>query len=159
MITLSQEKRYYRYVIELLRPKENDRIIDIGYGIERPVRLNNVCLNIERAIPLPYGDNFFDCAISVFFFHHINFELKKRYLQEIWRTLKRNGRAVVIDIDIPTTFFGKSCAYYKYWISHQEGVIENIYGKLREAINLCDFRSWYQVSHHLGHISIFKLIK
>lgn len=121
--------------------------------------LKNIRFDIGIAEKLPYASNFFDCVISTFFFHHVNFELKKKCLQEIWRVLKVGGKTVIVDVDTPTSLFGAICAWSGYWIFNQEEIKENIQGKLREAFNLSDFRSWTNTSSHLGYISIFELIK
>jgi ubiquinone/menaquinone biosynthesis C-methylase UbiE len=121
--------------------------------------LNNIHFDVGIAEQLPYKDESFDCVISAFFFHHINFELKRKVLREIRRVLKKEGCVVIVDVDIPTNIFGTACAWGGYFIFRQKEIKENILGELREAIDFCQFRDWYTVSSHLGYISIFKLEK
>lgn len=121
--------------------------------------LRNIRFDIGAAERLPYEKDFFDCAVSTFFFHHVNLELKKRSLEEIRRVLKNGGRAVIVDVDTPTNFFGRLCAYAGYWIFEQEEILENIKGKLKESLEQGGFKSCQLVSHHMGYISVFKLIK
>lgn len=108
---------------------------------------------------LPYPDEYFDRAVSTFFFHHINFELKQKTLRELHRVLKPQGAAVIVDVDIPTTIFGAISAWSGYFLFRQDEIRENIRGKLREAFVLSPFSSCQKVSTHLGYISIFKLVK
>lgn len=119
----------------------------------------NVSFDIGIAESLPYPDNSFDAVISTFFFHHIDFALKQRALQEIRRVLKKGGVAVIVDVDVPTNLFGRICAWCGYILFRQEEIRENIIGKLTEAIDRARFRRWDRVSRHLGYISVFKLVK
>lgn len=121
--------------------------------------LKNIYFKIGVAERLPYKTDFFDAVISTFFFHHLNFELKKMALKEIGRVLKRNGKVIIVDVDIPTNLLGRICAWSGYFVFCQKEIKENILGKLREAISDNAFRSWYPVATYLGYISIFKLVK
>lgn len=133
------------------------RMIEIARKKSRG--LKNIYFDIEPAEQLPYKDESFDLAVSTFFFHHVNFELKKRSLQELWRVIKKDGKVVIVDIDTPTNFLGALCAWCGYIIFRQEEIRENIHGRLREAFEYCGFRSWHKVSSHQGYISIFQLVK
>jgi ubiquinone/menaquinone biosynthesis C-methylase UbiE len=114
---------------------------------------------ISAAEHLEYPDETFDCAISTFFFHHIDFELKLQALNEIWRTLKNNGKVVIVDVDTPTNIFGKICAWSGYVLFQQHEIKENIEGKLRDAIVQSKFRQFELISSHMGYVSIFALQK
>jgi len=120
---------------------------------------SNLSFDAALAEKLPYSDESFDRAVSTFFFHHIDYDLKQKALSEIWRTLVPGGKAVVVDVDIPTTWFGKVCAWSGYKLFHQEEIRENIEGRLREAFDASSFRTWTQVSHHSGYMSMFELTK
>ena len=106
---------------------------------------------------LPYPDANFERAVSTFFFHHIEFSLKQKALHEMWRTLVPGGKAVVVDVDIPTTLIGRTSAWAGYWIFRQEEIRENIEGRLRDAFEASPFQNWRQLSHHSGYISLFEL--
>lgn len=121
--------------------------------------LRNVRFEAGVAENLPYDDGYFDCAISTFFFHHVNFRLKKKSLEEMSRVLKEGGKAVIVDVDTPTNLFGRICAYSGYWLFDQNEILENINGMLREAMDQSCFSRWGPISHHLGYITIFKLLK
>lgn len=131
----------------------------IAHARRKIIGLCNIRFDDAASEILPYSDGSFDCAISTFFFHHINFELKKKSLAQIWRVLKDNGELAVADVDIPYNFFGRLCAWSGYFLFRQQEIKENIRGKLEEAFNLSPFRSWQRVSSHLGYVSVFKLIK
>jgi ubiquinone/menaquinone biosynthesis C-methylase UbiE len=108
---------------------------------------------------LPYLDHAFDRAVSTFFFHHVEFDLKVRALTEMWRTLRPGGSAIVVDVDVPTTWLGKVSAWSGYWLFQQEAIRENIEGRLREAFDASPFRLWEQIAHHSGYMSMFKLTR
>lgn len=114
---------------------------------------------ISAAEHLEYPDETFDGAISTFFFHHIDFELKLQALNEIWRTLKNNGKVVIVDVDTPTNIFGKICAWSGYVLFLQQEIKENIEGKLRDAIIQSKFGQFELISSHMGYVSIFALQK
>lgn len=133
------------------------RMIDVAR--KKTKSLKNIRFDTGIAEQLPYKDCTFDAVISTFFFHHINFELKKKALQEIWRVIKRDGAVVIVDIDTPTNIFGRLCAWCAYLIFRQEEIRENIQGKLMKLFAESKFRSWHIASRHLGCISVFKLVK
>lgn len=121
--------------------------------------LGNIRFDEAIAENLPYPDESFDRALSTFFFHHINFELKKAALSQIWRVLKKNGELVIVDVDRPYNIWGRICAWIGYFLFRQEEIKENIQGRLEEAFNLSPFSGWWRVSSHLGYVSVFKLVK
>jgi ubiquinone/menaquinone biosynthesis C-methylase UbiE len=90
----------------------------------------NLAFDAVLAENLPYEDGAFDRVVSTFFFHHVDRELKARSLAEMHRVLRPGGFAVVVDVDVPTHWFGASA-----------------------------FASWRQVDHHLGYVSTFVLEK
>jgi ubiquinone/menaquinone biosynthesis C-methylase UbiE len=119
--------------------------------------LTNLQFDAALAEQLPYADDRYDCAVSTFFFHHIEFCLKQRSLAELRRTVKPGGRIVIVDVDVPSNLFGALCAWSGYWLFRQEEIRENIRGRLREAIHAAGFSSVQLVSRHSGYISIFLL--
>ena len=56
--------------------------------------LPNIRFDVGVAESLPYPDASFDGAVSTFFYHHIDVELKRRSLAELRRVLKPGGRAI-----------------------------------------------------------------
>jgi len=119
----------------------------------------NIQYDVAAAERLSYNDETFDLALSTFFFHHIDRELKETALNEMWRVLKKGGKAVIVDVDTPTSLFGKICAWSGYILFHQEQIRENIEGKLRTAMQSSRFGGFKFVSSHLGYVSIFMLQK
>jgi ubiquinone/menaquinone biosynthesis C-methylase UbiE len=126
---------------------------------KKAVTMPQVRFDISAAEQLGYEDQTFDMALSTFFFHHIDAELKKAALNEMWRVLKKGGKAVIVDVDIPTTLFGKICAWSGYILFHQEEIRENIEGKLRDIMRQSQFGNYQYISSHLGYVSIFVLQK
>jgi ubiquinone/menaquinone biosynthesis C-methylase UbiE len=118
-----------------------------------------VRFDVAAAEKLGYKDESFDLALSTFFFHHIDAQLKLAALNEMWRVLKKGGKAVIVDVDTPTTLFGKICAWSGYILFHQEEIRENIEGKLREIMRQSQFGEFQFISSHLGYVSIFVLQK
>ncbi|MBT3192115.1 MAG: methyltransferase domain-containing protein [Verrucomicrobia bacterium] len=108
---------------------------------------------------LPYSDCTFDRAVSTFFFHHVEFNLKTKALSEMWRTLIPGSKAIVVDVDVPTTLLGSCSAWAGYRLFRQEEIRENIEGRLREAFDASPFQSWRSVSHHSGYMTLFELIR
>ncbi|MDO8301756.1 MAG: methyltransferase domain-containing protein [Sedimentisphaerales bacterium] len=126
---------------------------------KKAVGLKQVQFDIAAAERLGYADESFDGAVSTFFFHHIDFELKAAAMNEMWRVLKKGGRAVIVDVDIPTTLFGKICAWSGYILFRQDQIKENIKGKFREAMAASKFSGYELISTHMGYVSIFILSK
>ena len=109
---------------------------------------------------LPWPGGSFDRVLSTFFFHHLNYGLKIRSLDEIWRVLRPGGQAAILDVDIPYSLFGKLCAWSGYWLFHQDEIAENIRGRLREALEASPWRGRWQIaSRHSGYLSLFTMVK
>lgn len=121
--------------------------------------LDQVQFDVAAAERLNYGDGVFDVAVSTFFFHHIDMELKVAAMNEMWRVLKNGGKAIVVDVDTPTTLFGKICAWSGYVLFRQNEIKENIEGKLRQAMRQSRFETFTEVSAHLGYVTTFILQK
>ena len=130
----------------------------IAVARRKAAGIPNIHFDAAIAEQLPYPDKQFDAAVSTFFFHHIHFELKKQVLAETARVLKPGGRFIIVDVDIPTTWFGSLCARSGHWLFQQNEIAENIEGKLRDAMDKSSF-SWQAVSHHSGYITVFELKK
>jgi ubiquinone/menaquinone biosynthesis C-methylase UbiE len=154
---------------EIARALDNEKDSQV-VGVDAAVAMIAVARRKGGAIPnlsfdaalaekLPYPDDSFDCAVSTFFFHHVEFALKQKALAEMHRVLKPGGRAVIVDVDVPDSLFGKLCAWSGYLLFRQEEIRENIRGRLREALHGSDFDSVRLVSRHNGYISIFHLQK
>ena len=124
----------------------------------KAVKIPNIHFDAALAENLPYPDRIFDAAVSTFFFHHIHFELKTNVLAEVARVLKPGGRLLIVDVDVPTTWFGTLCARSGHWLFQQNEIAENIDGKLRAAFDESPF-DWNAVSHHSGYITVFELQK
>ncbi|MGE4543304.1 MAG: class I SAM-dependent methyltransferase [Pedobacter sp.] len=129
----------------------------IAVAQRKAAGLANLRFETALAENLPFADASFDAAVSTFFYHHIDRDLKNSSLAELRRVLKPGGRAVIVDVDTPSNLFGKLCAWSGYWLFHQEEIRENIEGQLVEALNAAGFSLVQKVSHHAGHISIFYL--
>lgn len=129
----------------------------IAVAQRKAAGLANLRFETALAENLPFADASFDAAVSTFFYHHIDRDLKTSSLAELRRVLKPGGRAVIVDVDTPSNLFGKLCAWSGYWLFRQEEIRENIEGQLVEALNGAGFSLVRKVSHHAGHISIFYL--
>lgn len=124
-----------------------------GFGLPR------LRFDVGVAEALPYGDTSFDCAVSTFFFHHIDAELKRRSLAELLRVLKPGGRLIIVDVDTPTNWLGKLCAWSGYWLFKQEEIRENIEGELPRALAEVPFREVTRVAHYSGYVTVFLATK
>jgi ubiquinone/menaquinone biosynthesis C-methylase UbiE len=109
---------------------------------------------------LPGPEARFDCALSTFFFHHLNYALKVKALAECWRVLRPGGQLVILDVDIPYSLFGKVCAWSGYWLFRQPEIAENIHGRLRDALQESPWKDqWRIASRHSGYLSQFVMHK
>ncbi|MGE4489177.1 MAG: class I SAM-dependent methyltransferase [Kiritimatiellales bacterium] len=133
-----------------------ERMIEVAR--RKAARIPNIHFDAAIAEHLPYENATFDAAVSTFFFHHIHFALKRQVLAEAARVLKPGGRFIIVDVDIPTSWFGALCARSGHWLFQQNEIAENIEGRLREAMDVSPF-SWRAVSHHSGYITLFELKK
>lgn len=133
-----------------------ERMIEVAE--KKALGIPNIRFCAALAEELPFESQSMDAVVSAFFFHHIHYRLKVAVLKEIRRVLKAGGRAVVFDVDSPTSWFGRLCAESGHWIFQQNEIGENINGLLRTAFDECGM-SWQQVSHHSGYISVFELRK
>lgn len=133
-----------------------EKMIEIAK--RKAVNIPNIRFEPAIAEKLPHAAASFDAAVSTFFFHHIHFELKKKVLAETARVLKPGGRFIIVDVDVPTTWFGALCARSGHWLFQQNEIAENIDGKLRDAFGASPFK-WRAVSHHSGYITVFELKK
>jgi ubiquinone/menaquinone biosynthesis C-methylase UbiE len=129
----------------------------IAVAQRKAAGLANLRFETALAENLPFADASFDAAVSTFFYHHIDRDLKNSSLAELRRVLKPGGIAVIVDVDTPSNLFGKLCAWSGYWLFRQEEIRENIEGQLVEALNAAGFSLVRKISHHAGHISIFYL--
>jgi len=130
----------------------------IAIAKRKAATIPNIHFDAAIAEHLPYVNSSFDAAVSTFFFHHIHFELKKTVLAETARVLKPGAKFIIVDVDVPTTWFGNLCARSGHWLFQQNEIAENIDGKLREAFDASPF-AWRAVSHHSGYITVFELTK
>ena len=131
----------------------------IGVARRRAAGLPQVRFDVGVAETLAYGDASFDCAVSTFFFHHIDAELKRRSLAELRRVLKPGGCLIIVDVDVPSNWFGRLCAWSGYWLFKQEEIRENIRGELRRALADIPFREVSRVAHYSGYVTVFKAVK
>jgi ubiquinone/menaquinone biosynthesis C-methylase UbiE len=155
-----------REIARALKDQDRSRVVGvdaaaamIAVARRKGASIPNLRFEAALAEDLPFENESFDCAVSTFFFHHVEFALKQKTLAEMRRVLKPGGRAVIVDVDIPETLFGKLCAWSGYLLFRQEEIRENIRGLLRQALEGAGFRSVRLVSRHSGYISIFYLQK
>ncbi len=120
--------------------------------------LDHIRFDAGIAEALSYAGHTFDGFVSTFFFHHVNAELKRRSLEELWRVMRPGGRGVIVDVDVPRNLFGKLCAWSGYVLFQQDEIRENIRGVLREVLEQSPF-AWHEASHRGGYITTFVLEK
>jgi ubiquinone/menaquinone biosynthesis C-methylase UbiE len=131
----------------------------IGVARRRAAGLPRLRFDVGVAETLAYGDASFECAVSTFFFHHVDADLKRRSLAEILRVLKPGGKLIIVDVDVPSNWFGRFCAWSGYWLFKQEEIRENIEGELRRALADTPFREATRVAHYSGYVTVFQAIK
>ena len=141
----------------------------LAVGLDASLQMVAVARKKVRALPcrfdvgvaekLPYPDAVFDGLTSTFFFHHLNLEDKLTALQDALRVLKPGGRCVVVDVDVPTSLFGKIQAYSGYWLFKQPEIAENIDGKLVPLFAEAGFQDVQRRAHNLGYVTTFSMTK
>ena len=138
-------------------------------GIDAAVRMIARARRKARSLPcrfdigvaekLPYADAVFDKAVSTLFFHHLDLADKLAALREVHRVLAPGGRFVLVDVDVPTTWFGRLCARSGEWLFRQPEIGENIDGKLPPLFSQGGLSDVQRVSHSMGYITTFVLTK
>jgi len=188
IFSLGQTAFHFKKTIEALQICETDTILDVGcgtgvlqgllspllprgkiVGIDAAAKMiqvarkkrsfDNVIFTVAAAEKLPYEDNSFDKVCSLFFFHHVDYELKVLAVKEIRRVLKPGGIFVVTDIDKPTNFFGKWCLFCGETLFRQPEIGENRKGMLPFAFRDGGFKEHQLLGHWLGYNSIYKMSK
>ena len=121
---------------------------------DRPLRFD-----IGLAEALPYPNAAFDRAVSSYFFHHLNLADKRRALAEVWRVLTPGGRFVLVDVDVPTHWFGRLCARSGEWLFRQPEIGENIDGKLAPMFEEVGFANVRRLAHDMGYVTTFEMTR
>ena len=90
---------------------------------------NEICrFEVAAAEDLPYEDGSFDAVVSSLFFHHVDLDLKAKALAEARRVLRPQGKLVIADMHIPTTWMGALVSRVSRWFFMQPQIGENIRG-------------------------------
>lgn len=138
-----------------------------GYcmGIDAAARMIDIALSrratatcrfrIAAAEELPFKNETFDAAVSSFFFHHVNFELKQRSLAEINRVLRPGGRLVILDMHRPDSFSGTVVSHMSRWLFLQPEIGENMRGVLPSLISEAGFSPPRLAANDLGYLATF----
>jgi ubiquinone/menaquinone biosynthesis C-methylase UbiE len=183
-VTLGQEARMNRWIAERIRPPDGARVLDVGCGtglltvqiaegapgcfvegidasgpmirVARQKRTRPNCTFRQAlAEELPYPNEHFDLVTSALFFHHVDRELKRRCLTEIYRTLKPGGLLVIADMDKPYTIMGWLLSYGAWLLFRQPEIKENLDGVLREEVGQSGFDAIEDRGQFSGYIRVF----
>jgi ubiquinone/menaquinone biosynthesis C-methylase UbiE len=110
---------------------------------------------VAAAEDLPFENASFDAAVSSLFFHHVPLDLKEQSLSEAYRVLRPQGRLVIADMHIPTTWMGALVSHVSRWFFLQPEIGENIRGVLPSVIENAGFDPPKHVHTYFGYIAIF----
>ena len=124
--------------------------------VARKKRENKACrFEVAAAEELPYDDGAFDAVVSSLFFHHVDLELKAKSLAEARRVLRPQGKLVIADMHIPTTWMGALVSHVSRWFCMQPQIGENIRGVLPDLIQNAGFEFPETVRTYFGYIAVF----
>jgi len=124
--------------------------------VARKKREGEACrFEVAAAEDLPFENASFDAAVSSLFFHHVPLDLKEQSLSEAYRVLRPQGRLVIADMHIPTTWMGALVSHVARWFFLQPEIGENIRGVLPSLIEKARFDPPKHVHTYFGYIAIF----
>ncbi len=124
--------------------------------VARKKREDETCrFEVAAAEDLPYDDRAFDAVVSSLFFHHLDLDLKAKALGEAWRVLRPQGKLVIADMHIPTTWMGALVSHVSRWFFMQPQIGENIRGVLPALIQNAGFEPPENVCTYFGYITVF----
>jgi ubiquinone/menaquinone biosynthesis C-methylase UbiE len=124
--------------------------------VARKKRASDNCrFEVMAAESLAFEENSFDAVVSSLFFHHVQMDLKEKALAEAFRVLKPEGRLVIADMHIPTSWMGALVSHTSRWFFMQPQIGENIRGILPDVIAGAGFLRPDIVATYFGYIALF----
>jgi ubiquinone/menaquinone biosynthesis C-methylase UbiE len=188
LVTLGQEKRLNEWLAQYIQVPRQSLILDVGCGTglltaaiaenhrtatvigidasktmiavaDRKRRSQNCSYQAALAEKLPFSAESCTVVTSALFFHHVNFALKKRCLQEIHRILKPGGQIIIADMDTPYTKLGWALSIGAWLLFRQSEIKENIDGMLDSLITECGFCGLEKPARFSGYISVWSATK
>jgi ubiquinone/menaquinone biosynthesis C-methylase UbiE len=116
---------------------------------------SNAEFTVGVAEKLEFGDAAFDIVVNSMFMHHVDNELKKLALAEMFRVLKPAGQLCTADIDRPSTFLAGCIGWAARYLLLQPELEDNLNGKLPGLIRAAGFMDVCKQNHLYGLISFF----
>jgi len=104
---------------------------------------------------LEFSDNSFDIVVNSMFMHHIDHDLKKRALAEMYRVMKPGGRFCTADIDRPSTFLAALLGWSARYFLLQPELEDNLKGRLPGLIRGANFQDVNWRAHLYGMVSFY----
>src|SRR3989338_3570033 len=105
---------------------------------------------------LPFSDNSVDLVYSSLVFHHLNSEIKKEAMKEIYRVLKKGGRFLLVDFGKPTNKLFSVLSLFT--ILFEEGY-DNYKGKIPEMLSCAGFSKVVEIGRYRFNMDFLEAIK
>ncbi|OLY94530.1 Methyltransferase domain-containing protein [Cnuella takakiae] len=164
------ERLIRKKLMDLISPKEGELILEFGCGSGQNLAIGSVrgprtkwigidtderILKVARkkqalskevelmsynGQKLPFSSSHFDCVFSSLVFHHLESDLKKEALLEIFRVLKPGGRFILADWGLPANRKSRWKFYLVQILDGFKTTEDNVKGTIPSLVERAGFK-------------------